>query len=201
MEPPLEIEAKFAVPDLDRLRARLRERKAQVISPPHLEINLRFDFPDGRLRSRGHVLRLRRDRESRLTLKTPGPDPEHRREIEVTVGDPAGAQALLTGLGLEVVFVYEKTREVFALEGARVMLDRLPFGSFAEIEAGDLEGVRQAAEQLGLAWDRRLPLPYSTLFEHLRQREGWTFRDATFANFVGLPPAPIEDLQAAGAAP
>jgi len=198
---PLEIEAKFALPSLDPLRLRLLQGEAQRARPPLREINVRFDFPDGRLRRNSQVLRLRKDGECRLTLKAPGPDPEHRQEIEFGVDDPAAAEALLTGLGLEVFFIYEKIRETFIVEGAHVMLDELPFGFFVEIEADDLDEVRRRSEPLGLAWEDRLPISYLGLFDRLQRSHRWAFRDATFANFAGISPCSVQELQAAGVAP
>ena len=197
--PPVEIEAKFAVPRLEPIRRQLQERSARLLRPRLQETNRRFDDRQGRLQNDGRVLRLRLNHDTRLTFKSPGADPEHRLEIEVGVDDPAAAQQILEGLGYQVVFVYEKYRETYALDQAEVMLDELPFGQFVEIEAADLGAVRRAAEALGLRWSDRLALSYLGLFESLRQRHGWPFRDATFANFAGLPAPAFDDLiQAAG---
>jgi hypothetical protein len=70
---------------------------------------------------------------------------------------------------------------------------------FVEVEADDLDSVRSTAETLGLHWSERLALGYLRLFESLRQRHGWSFRDATFTNFAGLPTPRFEDvIEAAG---
>src|SRR3990170_619237 len=192
--PPIEIEAKFAVPQLEPFRRRLLDRSARLVLPRLQETNLRFDDPDGRLQRDGRVLRLRTNHDTRLTFKAPGPDPEHRIEIEVAIDDAVAARQLLEGLGFRVVFVYEKYRETYGLGQAQIMLDELPFGLFVEIEADDLLAVRRAAETLGLHWPERLALTYLGLFESLRRRCGWSFRDATFANFVGHPAPPFEDV-------
>jgi len=197
--PPIEIEAKFAVPRLDPIRSQLLDRSARLVLPRLQETNLRFDDADGRLGRDGKVLRLRTNHDTRLTYKAPGPDPEHRVEVEVEVDDAAAARQLLERLGFQVVVVYEKYRETYALAGAQVMLDELPFGLFVEVEADQLDSVRSTAEALGLHWSERLALGYLRLFESLRQRHGWSFRDATFANFAGLPTPGFEDvIEAAG---
>ncbi len=197
--PPIEIEAKFAVPRLDPIRSQLLDRSARLLLPRLQETNLRFDDPNGRLARDGRVLRLRTNHDTRLTYKAPGPDPEHRVEVELEIDDAAAARQLLEGLGFGVVLVYEKYRETYALGGAQVMLDELPFGLFVEVEADDLHSVRSAAEALGLRWPERLALGYLRLFENLRQRHGWSFRDATFANFAGRPAPAFEDvIEAAG---
>jgi adenylate cyclase class 2 len=195
--PTTEIEAKFAVPRLDPIRHRLLQLSARQARPRLQETNLRFDLPDGRLEKAGQVLRLRKNHDTRLTFKAPGPDSEHRLEVEVGVDKANAMQNLLEALGYRVVFVYEKYRETFALPEAEVMLDELPFGVFVEIEGADLGRVRQAAENLDLLWEERLPLGYLGLFERLRQRHAWPFRDATFANFSDLASLTREDVLAA----
>ena len=64
-----EIEVKFFVRDLKRIEAGLLERKARLIQARVFERNLRYDLPDGGLRAKGEVLRLRQDTESHLTFK------------------------------------------------------------------------------------------------------------------------------------
>jgi adenylate cyclase class 2 len=198
---PVEIEAKFAVGSLDPIRLRLRELAARQARPRLQETNLRFDYPDGRLQQTGQVLRIRKNHDACLTFKAPGPDPEHRRELEIAVDDAGKAERLLESLGLTLFFVYEKYRETFLLEDTEVMLDELPFGDFVEVEGDDLSHVRRTAEHLELAWEERLPVSYLGLFDRLRRRHAWTFRDATFANFEGVRPLPPEDLRAAAQAP
>jgi len=95
---PIEIEAKFAVPQLEPFRRRLLDRSARLVLPRLQETNLRFDDPDGRLQRDGRVLRLRTNHDTRLTFKAPGPDPEHRIEIEVAIDDAVAARQLLEEL-------------------------------------------------------------------------------------------------------
>jgi adenylate cyclase class 2 len=193
----VEIEAKFAVPRLDPIRRRLLERAARLVRPRMQETNRRFDDPAGRLRQSAGCCACT-NHETCLTYKAPGADPEHRTEIEVGIDDAAAAQQILEGLGYQVVFVYEKYRETYALDDAEVMLDELPFGQFVEIEADDLGEVQRTAEALGLPWAEKLALTYLRLFESLRERHAWPFRDATFANFAGRPAPAFDDLIEAG---
>jgi adenylate cyclase class 2 len=188
-----EIEAKFAVARLDPVRQALQRLAARQIRPRLRESNVRFDQADGRLARAGQVLRLRHNHETRLTFKAPGAVFEQRQEIEVGVEDAAGAQRLLQALSFEPVFVYEKYRETFAVSGAEVMLDELPFGLFVEIEGSNLESVRRTSENLGFVWEDRLAHSYLGLFERLSRHHRWSFRDATFANFADVrPPTPDE---------
>lgn len=191
---PMEIEAKFIVPGLEAIRSRLNALAATSVEPRVREINLRFDRPDGGLRALGQVLRIRHGPGASLTFKAPGSDPEHRIEIEIGIDDPQRGRQLLEALGYELVFVYEKDREVFRLDGALVMLDALPFGTFVEVEADEIGAVRRAAERLGLRWEDRAALTYLGLFESLRARFRWTAREATFEAFRGLEPLSVDDL-------
>jgi len=196
-----EIEAKFAVPTLDPIRQQLLAFSARVARPRLQETNLRFDHTDGRLRQAGQVLRLRKNHDTRLTFKAPGPDSGHRLELEVAVDQADAAQRLLEALGFGVFFVYEVYRETFTLDDVEIMLDELPFGFFVEVEGDDLGRIRSTAERLALGWETRLPLSYLALFDRLRRRHAWTFRDATFANFSGIPPLSPASLQAVASSP
>lgn len=195
--PSLEIEAKFAVGALLPVRRRLLDLSAVQRLPRLRESNLRFDFPDGRLRAAAQVLRVRSDHHSLLTFKAPGADPEHRLELETGIDDPDSLVRLLGSIGLEVVFVYEKYRETYSLDLCEVMLDELPFGCFVEVEGPDLPAVRETSLRLGFAWDERVALTYLGLFEALRRQHDWDFRDATFDNFATIPRPELEALTAA----
>src|SRR5574341_1354981 len=97
-----EIEAKFFVRDLDKIATRVQSLKARLIQPRVLETNLRFDLPDGRLRSEGRVLRLRQDTAARLTYKDSGSNEQgalQRTEIEFTVENFEKARRFLEALG------------------------------------------------------------------------------------------------------
>ena len=119
----LEIEAKFWVPELETLRQRVLTAGGRLVSPRGLEHNERFDTPDGRLRHGGEVLRLRQDRASTLTYKRALSTPEIRSETEVQVDSLDAARSVLLGLGFVPIFVYEKYRQVLALDDTWVMLD------------------------------------------------------------------------------
>ncbi len=151
---PLEIEAKFAVGALLPVRQRLLNLAARQRLPRLRETNLRFDFPDGRLRNAKQVLRVRSDHHHLLTFKAPGADPEHRLEWETGIDNPDSLVHLLKSIGLEVVFVYEKYRETFTLDPCEVMLDELPFGCFVEVEGPDLKAVREVSGPAGLRLGR-----------------------------------------------
>jgi adenylate cyclase class 2 len=190
----LEIEAKFWVPELDDLRRKVLAAGGRPVTSRILEHNERFDVPDGRLRRGGEVLRLRRDRECTLTYKRALSSAEERSEIEVRIDDLEAARAVLFGLGFVLIFIYDKYRQVLALDDTLIMLDELPFGSFVEIEGPSLQAIGRSAAALGLEWDRRVSRSYLSIYEALRQRLGLPDEPATFECLPSAPGLRPEDL-------
>lgn len=165
-----EIEAKFYVQDLKKIDACLQDLEARLIQPRILETNIRFDLPDGGLRSEGRVLRLRQDTEAKLTYKGPSTTEQgvlNHIEIEFTVGDYDKAKAFIEALGYQKLFYYEKYRTTYDLDECHIMLDELPYGDFVEIEGEGVESIRAVADKLNLKWDTAAPISYHLLFTSL----------------------------------
>jgi adenylate cyclase class 2 len=162
---------------------------AELVQPRVLEVNLRFDDPQDGLQRTGRVLRLRQDSRAWLTLKLPvgpwGTQAKTLRELELEVSDLKTARQILVELGFRVWFIYEKVRESYHLGEVEVSLDRLPFGSFVEIE-GTLEQIAAAVEFLGLGDAERITTGYVTLFREARDRLNLPFDDCTFENWEKL---------------
>ena len=203
-----EIEAKFYVWDFEKIESRIRKLGALLIQPRVLETNIRFDLPDRGLSSSGRVLRLRQDTEARLTYKDSGRNVQgviSRTEIEFTVDDFDKAKLFLEALGYEKLLVYEKYRTTYELhqtseilrnlEGlVHVMLDKMPYGNFVEIEGENAESIHAIASQLNLDINASIPASYSALFERVRNALKLPFTDLTFANFEGIQVS-VEHLQ------
>jgi len=184
-----EIEAKFYVRDLRRIESRIQQLDARLIQPRVLETNLRFDLPDGGLRAKGQVLRLRQDTEAKFTYKDSGKSEQgivHRTEIEFVVGDFEKAKNFLEALGYQKLLQYDKYRTTYKLEACHIMLDELPYGNFVEIEGEDIASIRSTAKKLNLDMQAAIPESYSALFEKVRRNLRLTFTDLTFVNFAGL---------------
>lgn len=191
-----EIEAKFYVQDLKSIGTRIQDLGARLIQPRVLETNLRFDLPNGGLRSQGRVLRLRQDTEARLTYKEPGKSDQgiiQRKEIEFVVGDFEKARYLLEALGYQQVLIYEKYRTTYELTDCDIMLDEMPYGNFVEIEGAGTEPIQKLATELNLNLKASLTASYSALFERVRQTRQLNFTDLTFDNFSEIKVDP-EDL-------
>jgi adenylate cyclase class 2 len=193
-----EIEAKFYVRDLERVRRRLQELEALLIQPRVLEMNIRFDLPSGGLGSEGRVLRLRQDTDAKLTYKGGSTNEQgvlSRNEIEFVVDDFDKAKAFLEALGYQSIFYYEKYRTTYELRqtsevlktsevSAHIMLDELPYGNFVEIEGETPESIRAVADLLNLKWDNATPTSYHALF--LRLCEKHPELDPTTLSFAAL---------------
>jgi adenylate cyclase class 2 len=182
----MEYEAKFQLPYFAEIRKRIITRGGRLLQERMLERNLRFDDPSGLLTSSHQVLRLRQDREVTMTYKRGVDQFETRIEIEIQVNDFDKARTLLEALGYQVMHEYEKYRETFAVDRAKIMLDELPFGCYVEIEANSLEAVQSIAVDLGFNWEKRVRIPYLDLFNRLKQNLHLDFDDATFNNFERL---------------
>ncbi|MBI1795371.1 MAG: class IV adenylate cyclase [Chloroflexi bacterium] len=183
-----EVEAKFYISSLSDIEMRLRKLEAHLPGPRVREVNLRFDKPDGEFQRAGKVLRLRRDGSIHLTYKDGSRSKDgaiSRREIEFEVSNFETARCFIEALGYQVIFLYEKYRTTYELDGARVMLDETPIGSFVEIE-GELDSLRPVAKKLGLDWNTAIPASYHALFERVCKARGFTFRDLSFENFKGV---------------
>lgn len=176
------------------IEAHLQESKVHLLIPRIFEVNLRFDNSKGDLTRSGRVLRLRIDDLTRLTYKDNSRQVDgalSRREIEFAVADFDSAKQFLEALGYKVLFVYEKYRTTFQYQGTRLMLDELPCGNFVEIE-GELETLRPIAEELGLDWDKAIPVSYHALFERVSKSRSLSIRDLTFENFKEVKISPAD---------
>lgn len=190
----LELEAKFWLPALLGMREQVLALGAALVTPRHLELNLRFDTPDRRLTSHGEVLRLREADVDSLTYKRSGKHFEVRQEWEIEVNDSDVARGLLEGLGYEVIHLYEKYREVYKLDHCLVMLDEVPYSCFMEIEGPDLDTIRSTARKLHMDWEARIQRTYLELFEALRETMDPKPTDATFDIFSNYPSVNTKQL-------
>jgi len=176
----LEIEVKFPVADFSVLRSFLQRRGA-IFLARLFEQNVVFDSPDGALRARGGLLRLRRDNAARLTLKLPSPGGpagfKTRREVETTVGDFDQTASILTHLGYLEAMRYEKLRETWRHCDALVCLDELPFGLFVEIE-GAPDSIAYTAGDIGLDMAEASTASYHDLFRASLDAQGLPLRDS-----------------------
>lgn len=133
----LEMEAKARVEDLGRVREKLMAMGAEFRGEERQE-DLYFSHPVRDFAWTDEALRLRLAG-GRSTMTYKGPKLEAvtktREELEVGVDDHEGAVAILERLGFRKVAMVVKRRELYGLEGYRIMLDEVEgLGTFVEVE-------------------------------------------------------------------
>jgi adenylate cyclase class 2 len=106
-------------------------------------------------------------------------------ELETEVGDFQACKDILKALGYLPEQVYEKWRETFVVDDTCLVIDRMPYGVFLEIE-GKKSKIREMADRLDLDWKERIILNYLEIFEVIKGEEGLAFADITFDNFKGI---------------
>jgi len=178
-----EIEIKIALSD-GRIFVRLLKSAGFALETPRtLESNILYDFPDGRLRKRGELVRVRQyGREWTVTFKGPGKTGRHKRreEIESKVDDGRALEFMLIRLGMSRSFAYEKYRSEWTDGRGQVVVDETPIGTFAEIE-GPAKWIDRTALELGISRDQYITGSYAELFDAWRRRTRNTVREMTFA--------------------
>src|SRR5579859_2442643 len=109
-----EVEIKFNVADLAALRKQLPALRFKLKTRRTREFNTLYDLPDGSLRQRGEILRLRKYGDDwKLTHKAKGSAGRHksREENESCVEDGKQMEKIIAALGYCPSFRYEKFRE------------------------------------------------------------------------------------------
>ena len=172
-----EVEVKLPCEDHEPVREKLREAGASLKSVLHFESNELYDDPEGRLRSAGQVLRLRREGEAGdggiLTFKGSARFEggiKTREERETRVADPEEAEAILLAVGFVRRFRYEKRREEWSLDECAIALDETPIGNFVEIE-GSPVAIRRCVAALDLDFSRAIPYTYARLYADRRKED------------------------------
>ncbi len=163
-----EVEVKVPCPDLPAARQRLEAAGASLEAPRHFESNDLYDDADKRFSSSGRTIRLRRARgRAILTFKGKARFQngiKSREERETEVSDPIEMEAILSALGLERRFRYEKHREEWRFENCTIALDETPIGTYVEVE-GDPPAIRRVLNTLELEFASALPYSYARLYK------------------------------------
>ena len=187
----IETEIKIRVLDMEQFRHKLQALNPRVVAARHLEDNVLLDYPDGRLRGRACLMRVRKTPEKEtLTFKGP-PRPSHlfksREELETLVASAEVALDIFEQIGMTTWFRYQKYREEYAIplstgggDELHLVLDATPIGNFAELE-GSEGGIREVASRLGFTEDQYLRESYYALFLEFCRRRGEKPGDMIFA--------------------
>jgi len=182
----IETEIKFRVDDAAGLASRLREAGFREETPRTFEMNVLFDTPDRKMRSRTEILRIRNYggrwviTHKRLPDGRPGEDVhKHRIETETQVSDGEVLAEVFRSIGLVEAFRYEKWRSEWSDGTGHCVIDETPIGVFAELE-GEAEWIDRTAARLGVERSAYITLSYGRLFEQWCAEHNCAAKDLTF---------------------
>jgi len=198
VRPHRETEIKLRVYDVAAIVTKLERLHALCLGRVR-ERNTLFDTPDGGIRRRGCLLRIRVDSPAAsrlvpgglgrawLTWKAPanaGMDSRYKIKLETELRvDPATNWLAAFGpIGLQSGFRYEKFRTSFRLvrePGVHLELDETPVGTFLEIE-GPPRRIDRAARSLGFSPRDYIRATYWDLYAAHCRRHRRTPRNMLF---------------------
>ncbi len=179
-----EIEIKIKITDIEEFEKKISALNPQVIKEV-FERTVRFDTNNGDLEKKGIFVRIRSGSKNTWTVKkkindAAQPDKYFQRnEWEVGIDDLETAGEMLKVLGFEKEFIMEKYRKKFILPKAEITIDKLPFGTYAEIEAGKDE-IDRLTKILGIDQARRIIGTYWHLHEEYNKIHGLTEKNIIF---------------------
>lgn len=167
-----ETEIKLPLAGAAQGRRLLRSAGFRIARRRVFESNTLFDTAGAKLRKSGLVLRVRQSgRRVVLTYKGPAMRGRHksREELETELASAETFTAVLSRLGFQPVFRYEKYRtEYSGGTSGIVTLDETPIGDFFELE-GEPDWIDQTAVRLGFTAADYITSSYAALY--LRSRE------------------------------
>ena len=180
-----EIEIKLRLATVASAKRLLLQSSFVVETPRHLERNLLLETTPPSLRPAGAMLRVRQAHgETILTYKGRGSVASRhkvREEHEVTVQDFESILQILTRLGYQSTFRYDKYRTIYARgrERGHAMLDETPIGPYLELE-GSPAWIDRTAAMLGYSEADYITESYSALWAQHRQASGQPPADFVF---------------------
>jgi adenylate cyclase class 2 len=170
-----ENEIKLAFPAAAAAVRALTALGATEVHPRTFEDNVLYDHEQGRLNSRGALLRLRSYGSITILTYKGAVEGVHRHKVrvehETEIEDVAAAHSILEGLGFQAVYRYQKYRTMFRLGRISAVVDETPLGTFVELE-GDPGEVDQAAAALGFKEADYVTASYRELQEEDAARRG-----------------------------
>jgi len=181
-----EIELKFLVPDPASLQSRLPALGFHLDTPRTFESNTLYDTPEHILRESRQILRLRQYGDLWTVTHKRHPDDEDpaahykvRIETETPVADGPALAEIFTRMGYSPTFRYEKYRTEWSQNGAHLVVDETPIGTFAELE-GPVAWIDETLAQLNIDPAMCLTESYGRLFLQWKVRTGSLAENLTF---------------------
>ncbi|HOI58038.1 MAG TPA: class IV adenylate cyclase [Methanoculleus sp.] len=149
----LEVEAKFAVPDTSRIRARLN-RQGVRMTRRQQERDVYYNAPHRDFGETDEALRVRYD-DTGVTVTYKAPkirvgSAKAREEFNLAVASGETLEEILSRLGFRRAATVSKVREFYEKGEVTVTLDDVEgLGTFIEIEILTEVGTEDAAERIG----------------------------------------------------
>ena len=178
-----EIEIKFKIDKPNLIRKKLKEKGAKFVGGA-FERTLKFDTENFDLQKEGKFLRIRAGFENVITYKRKlkskprsreislrGKKFKEREEIELEISDLEKMKKILENLGFTKKWLMEKYREKWQWGSAEIVIDKLPFDNFIEIE-GSKKSIQKTAKLLGLRLADGITATYWGLWEDYRKKRG-----------------------------
>ncbi|MFH1643746.1 MAG: class IV adenylate cyclase [bacterium] len=175
----VEKELKFKIQDINKLLDKLDNLGAKK-EKRVFERTVMFDNSSGIMKVTDGRLRLRTKIEengtkgAQLSYKKPLTRKGIKQEIDIVVdiGDPQKIEKILYYADYKPVSSYERFRTIYYLYDAEISIDEFPFGNYIEVEADNLEKLRELATKLDFSMEKNITLSYDTLYYNQRISEG-----------------------------
>ena len=192
-----EIEVKIPLADPQAFEARLPALGFQLETARRFERNTLYDTPDRALRSTHQILRIREYGDVWTLTHKRHPDHEDpevtrykvRVETETTVADGYALAEIFTRLGYIPMFRYEKYRTEWSQNGAHLVIDETPIGTFAELE-GPIAWIDSTLKSLAIDPNSCLSDSYGRLFTVWKERTESPAENLTFDEIAAPVPSP-----------
>ncbi|WP_263380212.1 class IV adenylate cyclase [Granulicella paludicola] len=181
-----EIELKFPVADVRRLRASALALGFEVLTERTFESNTLYDSTDRALRVKKQILRLRNyggictlTHKRKADMNDTDVHYKTRIETESEVQDCEAMAEVFAQLGYLPVFKYEKFRTELAHNGGKLVLDETPIGIWAELE-GEPAWIDSMLAGLGIAESDCITDSYGKLFTNWKEETRSPAENLTF---------------------
>jgi len=178
----LEREIKLAFDSPEDARRAVTACGGTPLRGRRLQEDCLLDTPDGRLRAKRCVIRVRMENgRTMLTFKgqTQYSTMKLREELETVVGDGLLLLRVLDELGYAVWFRYQKYREEFSEGDVIIAVDETPVGTFVEIE-GSEDGINRTAAALARSPEDYVLDSYRVLYVKYCESRGLPVADMLF---------------------
>jgi len=176
-----EIEVKFEIKNVQDIKNKLIKIGGEI-GEKVFQRTIKLDTPNEDLMKRGVFLRVRKEDYDVMTVKIKNKEDKElfeRDEFEIKIENADKAAQMLKIVGFSFERILEKYREtcIFKNKSVIVVIDKLPFGDYIEIECENKKEIEDMISNLGLLSEKRI---VGTYWDLLKEKEGPDKKDAIF---------------------